>query len=64
MQQLEQIKGFFQEVKVEMKKVNWPTRQETFKYTLVVIGATFAVAMYLGFLDYIIFELFLEKFIL
>lgn len=57
------IKSFFQEVKTEMKKVNWPTKDETIKYTLVVIGATAAVAAYLGALDAILFQI-LENFVI
>ncbi|PIW92119.1 MAG: preprotein translocase subunit SecE, partial [Candidatus Nealsonbacteria bacterium CG_4_8_14_3_um_filter_37_23] len=26
---------FLKEVKLEIKKVNWPTRQETIRYTLI-----------------------------
>lgn len=37
-----------------MKKVNWPTRGETVKYTLMVIGVSVAVAAYLGGLDVLI----------
>ena len=57
------IKKFFQEVKTEMKKVNWPTKDETVKYTLVVIGATAAVAVYLGALDAVLFGI-LENFVI
>jgi len=45
--------NFFKEVKTEMKKVNWPTRQETFKYSMIVIGVSFAVAAFLGGLDFL-----------
>ncbi|PIQ98365.1 MAG: preprotein translocase subunit SecE, partial [Candidatus Nealsonbacteria bacterium CG11_big_fil_rev_8_21_14_0_20_39_9] len=44
---------FLKEVRLEMKKVNWPTRQETLKYTLIVIGVSVAVAVFLGTLDFI-----------
>ena len=57
------IKNFFQEVRTEMKKVNWPTKDETFKYTLVVIVATAIVALYLGALDAILFGI-LENFVI
>ena len=57
------IKNFFQEVKTEMKKVNWPTKDETIKYTLVVIAATVVVALYLGALDAILFGI-LENFVI
>ncbi|HTW96970.1 MAG TPA: preprotein translocase subunit SecE [Candidatus Methylomirabilis sp.] len=37
----------------EMKKVNWPTRKETYNYTILVIGISLAVAAFLGALDFI-----------
>ncbi|MCG2700562.1 preprotein translocase subunit SecE [Candidatus Parcubacteria bacterium] len=37
----------------EMKKVTWPTKKETYSYTLLVIGISLAVAVFLGVLDYI-----------
>ncbi len=46
-----------------MKKVNWPSRDETIKYTLIVIGVSAVVAAYLGGLDFI-FSFLLNKFIL
>ena len=54
---------FFKEVRMEMKKVNWPTREQTFRYTLIVLGVSVAVAMFLGGMDFI-FNLLLRKFIL
>jgi preprotein translocase subunit SecE len=37
----------------EMKKVTWPTKKETYNYTLLVVGISLAVAAFLGTLDYI-----------
>jgi len=53
MSYLERIKNYFKEVKVEMSKVKWPTKNQTVNYTLVVIGVSAAVAVFLGALDYI-----------
>jgi preprotein translocase subunit SecE len=50
---LERIKVFFQESKQELKRVNWPTRQQTIRYTLFVIGISAVVAVFLGFFDFI-----------
>ncbi len=44
---------FLKEVRLEMKKVNWPTRKETIRYTLIVIGISVAVAIFLGGFDFI-----------
>jgi len=57
------IVSFLKEVKLEMKKVNWPSRKETIKYTLIIIAVSIAVAAFLGGLDYI-FTTMLNKFIL
>lgn len=57
------ITTFLKEVRLEMKKVNWPTRQQTVRYTLIVIGVSLAVAAFLGALDFI-FNTLLTKFIL
>jgi preprotein translocase subunit SecE len=43
---------FFREVKVELQKVTFPTRQETVSSTLVVLVLTVIVAAYLGFSDW------------
>lgn len=48
----------------EMKKVTWPTKKETYNYTLLVIGISLAVALFLGALDYIFsfgVELFINR---
>jgi len=50
---LEKIITFLKEARVELKKVNWPTRQETIKHTLIIIGVSLAVAIFLGGLDFI-----------
>lgn len=57
------IKSFLKEVRLEMKKVNWPTRKETLKYTLVVVGFSVVVAVFLGGLDFV-FQYLLNKFML
>ena len=44
--------NFIKEAKEELRKVNWPTRQQTINYTLIVIGASLAVAIFLGGLDF------------
>ena len=45
------IPEFFKDVKVEMKKVTWPTRNETFNKTLIVIVIFIVAAVILGGLD-------------
>jgi len=53
---------YLKEVKIEAKKVNWPTRKEALKYTLIVIGISVVVAIFLGTMDFI-FTLILNKII-
>jgi preprotein translocase subunit SecE len=60
---LGKIITFLKEVRVELKKVNWPTKNETIKYTLIIIGVSLAVAVFLGGLDFI-FTWLISKFII
>jgi len=43
---------FLREVKVELKKVTWPTRKQTTGTTIVVIIFVFILAVFLGVFDY------------
>jgi preprotein translocase subunit SecE len=43
----EQIKQFYRDVILEMKKVSWPTRQEVTSTTVVVLIAVFFFGFYL-----------------
>ena len=42
---------FLREVKVELKKVVWPTRKQTLSSTVVVIILTMIIACFLGVVD-------------
>ncbi|MBI2582842.1 preprotein translocase subunit SecE [Candidatus Azambacteria bacterium] len=44
---------FLKEVRVELRRVNWPTREEAIRYTLIVIGVSLAVGVFLGGLDFV-----------
>ncbi len=57
------ISNFLKEVRAELKKVTWPTRQETIKHTLAVIFITLAVAIFLGAAD-LLFQFLMNQFIL
>ena len=54
---IEKTRTFFREVSVELKKVSWPTRQQTLSATMVVIVLTFIVAFFLGIVDVILARL-------
>jgi preprotein translocase subunit SecE len=45
-------KQFYADVRSEMKKVSWPSRQEVVGTTVVVIVAVFFFGFYLGIVDY------------
>lgn len=47
------IKVFLQEARQELKKVNWPSRNETMRLTTVVIIISLLFAFFLGVFDYI-----------
>ncbi len=47
------ITKFLKEARQEFKRVNWPTKNETVRYTLIVVVISVVVALYLGLLDYI-----------
>ena len=43
---------YIKDSKNEMKNVTWPSRAEVKKHTLLVIGISLAVALFLGIIDY------------
>lgn len=49
---MEKIRQFLREAYGEMKKVAWPTREQTVQYTTLVIAISISVAIFLGILDY------------
>jgi preprotein translocase subunit SecE len=48
------IKGFLHEVMMELKKVSWPTTNEVYGTTLVVLSFIFLLAIYLKAIDMIL----------
>ena len=46
-----QSRQFFGEVVSELRKVHWPTRQETVAATIVVIVVVLIVSLWLGLVD-------------
>jgi len=52
------VRRYFNETVGELRKVSWPTRREAINLTLVVVAVTFAMSIYLGFLDFIFLRLF------
>ncbi len=51
---LAKAKNFLDDVKMELTKVTWPTRKETFATSWVVVVIIFVIAFYLGACDVIL----------
>ena len=49
---------YLKETRAELKKVNWPSRQEATNLTLIVIAVTTFMALLLGTIDYVFAKLF------
>ena len=49
----DRIITFLKGVWLEARKVNWPTKKEVLRYTLLVIGVSFALAVFLGGVDFL-----------
>ncbi len=54
---------FLKEARIELKKVTWPTRRQTIRYTVAVIAMSLAVAALLGGFD-VLFQFILNTFVL
>jgi preprotein translocase subunit SecE len=48
---IEKISQFLREVKIELKKITWPTRKQTIGSTIVVIILVMIVSLFLGVVD-------------
>ncbi|PJE50530.1 MAG: preprotein translocase subunit SecE [Candidatus Yanofskybacteria bacterium CG10_big_fil_rev_8_21_14_0_10_36_16] len=59
---MDKVTSFLKDVKLEMSRVSWPTKEQTVKYTAVVTVISLIVAGFLGGLD-VIFQYILNKII-
>lgn len=48
------VVNFTKEVLEELRKVAWPNREQTIRYTILVIVVVLAVGAFLGGLDYLL----------
>ncbi|MDO5563264.1 MAG: preprotein translocase subunit SecE [Synergistaceae bacterium] len=55
---MEKVLDYIRESKAELKKVTWPTKQQLWYSTLVVIVVTFIFAAYLGLVDLLLTGIF------
>lgn len=60
---MSKLSNYIKETRIELKKVTWPTRQETIQYTLAIVISSAAIAVFLGGMDFA-FQQILNKFIL
>jgi preprotein translocase subunit SecE len=54
---IEAIRRYFRESRIELRKVTWPTREQTVNLTVVVVVVCVALALFLGGLDYVFVQL-------
>jgi preprotein translocase subunit SecE len=48
---LGQVREFFEQAKVELKKVTWPTRKETLTTSTAVLVLVVVMSLFLGLVD-------------
>ena len=51
---LQRTTNFLQETIVELKKTTWPSKQEAWRLTAVVIAVIAALGVYMGTLDFVL----------
>lgn len=44
---------YLRETRTELRRVHWPTRQEAWNLTKIVMIVTFSMALFLGLMDYL-----------
>jgi preprotein translocase subunit SecE len=49
---MNKVVAFLRESQTELRRVNWPSREETIRYTWIVIVLSAFLAVVLGGLDY------------
>lgn len=54
---MSRLVNFLGEVRAELLKVSWPTPRQTFNLTLIVLGVSLLVGIYVGGLDLILTNL-------
>ena len=47
------VRQFLKEVRLELKKVDWPTRRELVSYTIVVLATLIVTTAYVAGLDFV-----------
>jgi preprotein translocase subunit SecE len=60
---LERLINYFKGTRMELGQVNWPTKNQTINYTLLIVGVSGFVALFLGLFD-MLFSFVLKTFVL
>jgi preprotein translocase subunit SecE len=47
------LSNYFRDTVAEMKQVTWPTQKQAMLYTVLVIGISVFVALFLGLFDHL-----------
>lgn len=50
---IEPVLGYLRDTRAELRKVTWPTREEAWNLTLIVLGTVVVMAIILGAADFI-----------
>ncbi len=51
------IVQYLRETRAELRKVVWPTREESINLTAIVVGTIFAMSVFFGVIDYVLKQL-------
>jgi len=49
---MENLTKYFRDTAAELKQVSWPTQHQAMMYTILVIGISTVVALFVGAFDY------------
>lgn len=47
------LTNYIRDSRLELKKVSWPTKKTTTNYTLLVLGVSVGMAIFLALIDYL-----------
>jgi preprotein translocase subunit SecE len=51
---IQKLTDYIRESIAELKKVTWPSKKQTTNYTLLVVGISLALAIFIGLADFIL----------
>ena len=50
---MSRLTDYLRETRAELKHVSWPTQRQAFVFTVLVIGVSILVSLFLGLFDFI-----------